>query len=86
MTGEQRPADHPLVELGYDVLGQLNLTGVHTLARSSLARRRMRDVLRSARALIVALEHLVDELDQPSPGTAGRTSVTTKDYQTISVD
>ena len=85
MTGERRPADHPLVELGYDVLAELNRAGVNTLTGSLVARRRVRDVLRSAHALIVALERLVDELDGSSPA-ARDARVEANDFQTISVD
>jgi hypothetical protein len=87
MTDRPRPADHPLVELAHDLLAEFNRTGLDTLTRSPVTRRHVRDVLRSARALIAALEHLVDELEEPSsPSGARESTANDVDYQNIALD
>jgi hypothetical protein len=88
MTDQPRAADHPLVELAHDLLAEFNRAGADTLRHSPVVRRRVREVLRSARVLIAALEDLVDELDRAAPSDAKRRSTTADDdgYQTIALD
>jgi hypothetical protein len=85
---QPRAADHPLVELAHDLLAELNRAGADTVRRSPVVRRRVRDVLRSARVLIAALEDLVDELDRAAPTDAKRTTTAADDdgLQTIALD
>jgi hypothetical protein len=87
MTDTTRPADHPLVEFAYDLLAEINRGGIDTLTRSPVTRRHVRAVLRSARALISALEDLVDELDEAAPPTDRANSAANDvDFQRISLD
>jgi hypothetical protein len=85
MTDQPRTADHPLVELAHDLVAEFNRAGADTLTRSPVVRRRVREVLRSARVLIAALEDLVDELELKD--RKSRTTPTDEDgLQTIALD
>jgi hypothetical protein len=88
MRDQSRPADHPLVELAHDLFAELNQAGADTLSRAPAVRRRVREVLRSARVLIAALEDLVDELDHAAPTDAKRGTTAADDdgLQTIALD
>jgi hypothetical protein len=84
---QPRAADHPLVELAHDLLAELNRAGADTVRRSPVVRRRVREVLRSARVLIAALEDLVDELDGREPPVDTRkTTANDDDFQRIAVE
>jgi hypothetical protein len=87
MTDQPRTADHPLVELAHDLVAEFNRAGADTLTRSPVVRRRVREVLRSARVLIAALEDLVDELERAPKDRSSRTTPTDEDgLQTIALD
>jgi hypothetical protein len=87
MTDPPRAADHPLVELAHDLLAELNRAGADALSRSPAVRRRVREVLRSARVLIAACEDLVDEFDRAGAAEDARTRTVGDDsLQTIALD
>ena len=92
MRDPERPPDHPLVELVYDLSAAVNevawAEGVTPATRADLYGR-VRRSLRSARRVLYALERLVDELEAESAATThdppSDKDISDVDYQSINV-
>ena len=87
-----RAADHPLVELGYDLWDGFGRALADTAGRGvdgSSRYEHMRSALHAARRLVAALELVVDDLEAEAhstpPETAERSRVGDDDFQTIAI-